>query len=67
MDVASIDSIIEKKYDGVDVKKGSDYLQKIVQLPFKIPEWKAQDTSSSIGLKDISKEGLKSKTHCISE
>jgi predicted KAP-like P-loop ATPase len=30
MDVDSIDSIIEEKYGGANVKKGSDYLQKIV-------------------------------------
>jgi len=48
MDADSINSIIEDKYGGADVKKGSDYLQKIVQLPFKIPEWKSKDISSSI-------------------
>ncbi|MFZ0510531.1 MAG: P-loop NTPase fold protein, partial [Candidatus Nitrosopolaris sp.] len=47
MDSGSINSIIEEKYGGKDsdikVKKGLDYLQKIVQLPFQIPTWKGID------------------------
>lgn len=50
MDSGSIDSIIKEKYgEGSDVKKGLNYLQKIVQLPFKVPTWKEKDISSSIG------------------
>ena len=51
MDSDSINSIIEEKYgkdSDVKVKKGLDYLQKIVQLPFQIPTWKEEDISNSI-------------------
>ena len=58
MDSGSINSIIEEKYGGKDsgikVKKGLDYLQKIVQLPFQIPTWKGEDISKSMS-KIISK------------
>jgi hypothetical protein len=49
MDSDSINSIIEEKYGGAKdsdikkTKKGLDYLQKIVQLPFQIPAWKESD------------------------
>jgi hypothetical protein len=50
MDSVSINSIIKEKYgENSDVKKGLDYLQKIVQLPFKVPTWKEKDKSRSIG------------------
>jgi KAP family P-loop domain len=50
MDSGSINSIIKEKYgEGSDVKKGLDYLQKIVQLPFRVPTWKEKDISRSIG------------------
>jgi hypothetical protein len=54
MDDNSINSIIKEKYgDDIKdsdnkVKKGIDYLQKIVQLPFKMPKWQESDISSSI-------------------
>ena len=54
MDADSINAIVEEKYgngnkdSNIKVKKGYDYLQKIVQLPFKIPEWQAIDISSSM-------------------
>jgi KAP family P-loop domain len=44
MDSGSINSHIKEKYgEGSDVIKGSDYLQKIIQLPFKVPTWKEKE------------------------
>ena len=67
MDDNSINSIIKEKYgygddrdSDIKIKKGIDYLQKIVQLPFKIPKWEKGDIYSSID-KIISK-GLEGST-----
>jgi tetratricopeptide (TPR) repeat protein len=45
MNDASIDALIEKKYGENARKKikGSDYMKKIVQLPFQIPDWSESD------------------------
>ncbi len=52
MDDRSINSIIKEKYGSEDsdgsVKNGLDYLQKIVQLPFKMPKWQEKDISKFI-------------------
>jgi hypothetical protein len=48
MDSESIDHIVKQKYGEGSKIKGMDYLQKIVQLPFQIPVWKAEDISGSI-------------------
>jgi tetratricopeptide (TPR) repeat protein/GTPase SAR1 family protein len=54
MNSKSINSIVRKKFSDDPGVKGIDYMQKIVQLPFQIPEWKEIDISRSIG-KIISK------------
>ncbi len=48
MDPASIDKIVSVKYGERTTVSGLDYIQKIVQLPFKIPTWKESDISKFI-------------------
>jgi hypothetical protein len=43
MDSESIDHIVEQKYQKGPNVDGLSYLQKIVQLPFQIPDWKEED------------------------
>lgn len=47
MDPTSINAIVEQKYANKQMK-GSDYLQKIIQLTFQIPTWKKGDILQSI-------------------
>jgi len=48
MDPRTIDPIIKTKYGTEGKIEGMDYLQKIVQLPFQIPVWGAEDMSKTI-------------------
>jgi KAP family P-loop domain len=48
IDPRTIDPIIKIKYGENAKIDGMDYLQKIVQLPFQIPVWGAEDLSNSI-------------------
>lgn len=48
MDSRTINSLVKKKFGADSIVKGLDYLQKIVQLPFQIPLWRAEDISTSI-------------------
>jgi len=48
MNPNSIDNIIKVKYGEKTEVKGSDYIQKIIQLPFYIPTWKPIDISRFI-------------------
>jgi uncharacterized protein YjbI with pentapeptide repeats len=57
MDWASINHIIKEKYGDKPNIEGIDYLEKIVQLPFEIPDWKAGDISKF--LTNIVRKGLK--------
>jgi uncharacterized protein YjbI with pentapeptide repeats/GTPase SAR1 family protein len=56
MDSRTIDPIIKTKY-GEGTIDGMDYLQKIVQLPFQIPVWNAEEISKTIR-NTISKTGM---------
>jgi hypothetical protein len=57
IDPTSIDPIIKTKYDENSKIDGMHYLQKIVQLPFQIPVWNAEDLSNAIR-NMISKTGI---------
>jgi len=57
MDAETINSLVKQKYGGSFAIKGLDYLQKIVQLPFQVPEWKEVDLSNSV--RKIITQGLK--------
>jgi hypothetical protein len=44
----TINTLVKKKYGEESAVKGLGYLQKIVQLPFNIPNWKEADISDAI-------------------
>jgi Cdc6-like AAA superfamily ATPase len=48
MNVTSIDNIIKSKYGKESEIQGVEYMDKIVQLPFRIPDWTNQDISTLI-------------------
>lgn len=48
IDPTAIDSIVETKYGEKSSIEGLDYLQKIVQLPFQIPVWNADNLINTI-------------------
>jgi hypothetical protein len=43
-----IETCINKKYEGLHIK-GSDYVKKIIQIPFSIPDWRDEELEEYVG------------------
>jgi len=43
-----IETCINKKYEGLHIK-GSDYVKKIIQIPFSIPDWRDEELEDYVG------------------